>query len=134
MWIFLNDAFVSVVEDRADSTMLVVRARRAGDVERFIEGSMLAELRVVQTDHADYRFRASVPRRVVARALEAAALALDYPNFKDSVEEDERHAIYSRVWSAALALDERRGRWMVPIDEPTGDLFDERDDEDAGRE
>jgi hypothetical protein len=132
LWIFLNDAFVSVVEDRADSTMLVVRARRAGDVERFVEGCMAAELRVVQTDHADYRFRTSVPRRVVARALEAAALSLDYPNFKDSVDDDERHAIYSRVWSAALSLDERRGRRY--FDEATGDLFDDREETEDGRD
>lgn len=131
MWIFLNDSFVSVVEDRADSSQLVVRARKEGDVERFLQGAMASELRVVQTDHADYRFRASVPRRVVARVLEAVALSLDYPNFKDSVGDDERHAIYSRVWSVGLDLDERQARRRFY--EPTGDLFDDDGAEDEGR-
>lgn len=132
MWIFLNDAFVSVVEDRADSSRLVVRARKEGDVERFLQGAMAAELRVVQTDHADYRFRAYVPRRVVARVLEAVALSLDYPNFKDSVEDDERHDVYSRVWSVALALDERRAPRRFA--DATGDLFDHEDEEANERE
>lgn len=132
MWIFLNDSFVSVVEDRADSSLLVVRARKEGDVERFLQGAMAAELRVVQTDHADYRFRASVPRRVVARVLEAVALSLDYPNFKDSVDDDERHAIYSRVWSVALGLDERQGARRFY--DSTGDLFDDEGTEDESRD
>lgn len=127
MWIFLNDAFVSVVEDRADSSHLVVRGRRKGDVEKFLEGCIAAELRVVQTDHADYRFRASVPRRAVARALEAAALSLDYPNFKDSVEEDERHSIYARVWSAALSLDERNSAARFRDFDPHEDIFENDD-------
>lgn len=130
MWIFLNDSFVSVVEDRADSSRLVVRARKEGDVERFVQGAMSAELRVVQTDHADYRFRASVPRRVVARVLEAVALSIDYPNFKDSVDDEDRHDAYLRVWSAALALDERRAPRRYC--DSTGDLFDDEDDENRG--
>lgn len=132
MWIFLNDAFVSVVEDRSDSSLLVVRARKEGDVERFLQGAMAAELRVVQTDHADYRFRASVPRRVVARVLEAVALSLDYPNFKDSVDDKDRHDVYLEVWYAALRLDERRS--LRRFYEATGDLFDDEGTEDESRD
>lgn len=127
MWIFLNDCFVSVVEDRDNSACLVVRGRRPGDVDKFLEGCIADRLRVVQTDHADYRFRVSVPRRTVERALQAAVMSLDYPNFKDSVEDDERHAIYARVWSAALELDERR-RLPLRIFDDTREPFDDEDE------
>lgn len=94
MWIFLNHAFLSIVDKGGDGTTLRVRARRRGDLERVFPGAAVEE-----TPGRDYRFRAQVDREVVAQALAAAVRGIRYPNFKDSVEEHLRHMAYLDVWS-----------------------------------
>ena len=66
MWIFLSDAFLSVVADKDDPSgpRLLVRARRQGDIER-----VFPETEVASTPGADYRFRAWLPRERVAAVL-----------------------------------------------------------------
>lgn len=34
MWIFLSDSFLSIVDKEGDGSTLLVRARRAGDIEK----------------------------------------------------------------------------------------------------
>lgn len=103
MWIFKNDAFVSIVEDRDMPDQLWARARVRGDLERFFgrDGDVLD---VIQTDDADYRFRCAVDREMVKRALVEAVDQLDYVNFKSSIATgkagDDRHHAYLRVWTA----------------------------------
>ncbi len=127
MWIFLSDSFVSVVADRNDPARLLVRGRRQGDVERFLAPvSAPGEFPVSETPRADYRFRASVPRDTVARAVAAQASAIEYPNFKNTVREGVRHEAYTACWSAmsqlqrqpdvtepALSMDELRERYYA---------------------
>ena len=43
MWIFLTDAFLSIVDKDGDGTTLLVRARRAGDIERVFPGAEVIE-------------------------------------------------------------------------------------------
>ena len=57
MWIFLKDAFLSVVANRDDPNCLLVRGRFAGDIER-----TFPEADVVETPHADYRLRCHARR------------------------------------------------------------------------
>lgn len=95
MWIFLPDAFFSIVEDRASSELLLVRARIQGDLERYFP-----RCRVIETPFADYRFRASALRSEVADVVLAAATAITYDNFKNQVAKDDtlrKHA-YMGVW------------------------------------
>lgn len=92
MWIFLNNAFLSIVD--ADGPSLLVRARRRGDLERVFPNAEVSE-----TPQRDYRFRARIDRETVAQALAAAARGIRYPNFKDSVAEHLRHAAYAQVWT-----------------------------------
>jgi len=94
MWIFLNDAFLSIVDKDGDGTTLLVRARRPGDLERVFPNASVQE-----TPYNDYRFRARVPRSEVAQAMAQAVECLDYPNFKGSVVDHQRHDAYLRVWS-----------------------------------
>lgn len=102
MWIFLNDAALSIVQDRLDARRLLVRARVRGDVER-----VFPDADVVETPEADYRFRAFVSRAKVKKAAAAMVAAIDYPNFKGSVAELERHDAYMGVWSVMRSLQER---------------------------
>ncbi len=99
MWIFLNDAFFSIVEDRTDPAKLLVRARFRGDIERVFPDATVAE-----TAEADYRFRAPMSRMSVAVKIAELATAIDYTDFKNSVGKPgddwtlDRIAAYGRIW------------------------------------
>ena len=101
MWIFLNDAFLSIVADRDHPDNLMVRARSPGDIERAFPS---ADVSV--TPLADYRFRASLSRVYVEACLAARVRQIRYDNFKLSVPpgDFERWQAYSRVWCEMLAL------------------------------
>lgn len=102
MWIFMNDAFLSIVTPRMHDVpkplrgrdLLLVRARKRGDIQR-----VFPKVRVNRTPNRDYAFRAFVPRPRVIHAIGQRLLDMEYGNFKDSVENDERHTAYSKVWS-----------------------------------
>jgi len=102
MWIFLNDAFLSIVDKGGDGSTLLVRARRPGDLERAFPGAD-----VVETPDHDYRFRARLDRETVAQALAQAVRGVDYPNFKDTVRDRDRHDAYLGVWRVMYRYQER---------------------------
>ena len=93
MWIYLNDAFLSIVAHWEDEEVLLVRARRQSDIERVFPGAEVEE-----TPTADYRFRATLPRHAVADAIAATVTGITYPNFKASVTDRDRHDAYLDVW------------------------------------
>lgn len=94
MWIFMSDEFFSVVAHRGDNRKLLVRARAKGDIERVFPSAQ-----VVEGAGTDYRFRAVIPRGVVAQAMSDAVHGIDYDNFKDSVAEPMRHEAYMDAWA-----------------------------------
>lgn len=101
MWIFLKDAFLSIVvpepmdvpDHLRNSDVLAVRARWKGDIER-----VFPKARVMQWKGRDYAFRAFIPRKYVARAMEQQVQMLKATNFKASVTDDARHDAYMAVW------------------------------------
>ena len=101
MWICLNDSFLSIVDkgDPSGATLLV-RARRAGDIER-----VFPEAEVSTKGGSDYAYRARLPRERVASRIAEAVQGIRYPNFKATVREARRHDVYMDVW-AALARDQ----------------------------
>ena len=100
MWICLNNGFLSIVAHRDKPDHLLVRARRAGDIER-----LFPMAKVQTTPDADYRYRTVLPRQGVARVVaEYLTDYLDYPNFKASVEDHQLHSAYIRTWQTMAAL------------------------------
>ena len=93
MWIFLSDSFLSIVNAVDRPNDLLVRARRAGDIER-----VFPKAQVFSLPKSDYRYRAFVPRADVAAALAAQVTGIGYTNFKNSVADNDRHDAYLRVW------------------------------------
>ena len=71
MWIFLNNAFLSIVSDKDNPGDLLVRARQHGDIRR-----LSPRVKVVITPEADYRYRARVPRPLVAEKIASRSLGL----------------------------------------------------------
>lgn len=97
MWIFLSDAFLSVVAERDEPSgpRLLVRARREGDIER-----IFPEAEIFQVTGADYAFRAWLPRQRVAEVMQQQVRAITYPNFKDSIRDRAYHDAALAAWSA----------------------------------
>ena len=102
MWIFTSKSFISVVQKPGDQDMLTVRARMKGDIEAVFPGTS-----VEVNKGTDYKYRAKVPREVVATALHAQVMGLDYPNFKSTVKEKKHHSAYMDVWSAMFKAQDR---------------------------
>jgi hypothetical protein len=113
MWVFKNDAFVSLVQDRDMPDQLWARARVRGHLEAFF-GEDADVLEVIETPNADYAFRAAVARADVASVLCKSAADVRYENFKKSIpmnrKGDRYHDALMKVWSAmhALQVEERR--------------------------
>ncbi len=106
MWVFMNDAFFSAVEDRNDKDGVVVRARFRGDLETaFGRGT-----EVIESDDGDYRFRIFTTKARLKEALKAYVDGcLDYDNFKNSIPKREgwRYRAYSEVWGVLFSLQEK---------------------------
>ncbi|MCH8078089.1 MAG: hypothetical protein IIC64_19970 [SAR324 cluster bacterium] len=97
MWIFQNDSFLSIVALRDKPGVLLVRARKAGDIE-----AVFPQAKSREGEGADYRFRADVPAEEVAEAMAERIRAIDYGNFKDSVKDGPRHDAYFNVWEVMV--------------------------------
>lgn len=102
MWIFLNNACLSIVAHRDNPEKLLVRARFQWDIEEVFNG-----VDVVETPNADYRFSAEVDRERVAEVLAAHVEAIEYDSFKSSVRSSWRHDLYLKVWSILRAAQDK---------------------------
>ena len=96
MWLFTSKSFLSVVADKENpkGDRLLVRSRIAGDIEE-----VFPDANVMETCNADYRFRAWVSREKVNKAISEYVQNLNYINFKNSVEDQDRIRPLMRVWS-----------------------------------
>ena len=105
MWLFTSKSFLSVVADKENPTgdRLLVRSRIAGDIEE-----VFPDANVMETCNADYRFRAWVSREKVNNAISEYVQNLDYINFKNSVEDQDRIRPLMRVWSTMYEHQEAR--------------------------
>jgi hypothetical protein len=99
MWIMSNNSYLSIVSKDCGPDQLLVRARRPGDIEK-----VFPDAKVTRNINSDYLYRAVMPRDLVKQALAAMIDKIDYPNFKDSVEDRSLHAAYVSVWCAMAGL------------------------------
>src|SRR5258708_26582385 len=99
MWVMVSDCFYSIVAKDCGPTEVLIRARRAGDIEK-----VFPDAKVTRSTNRDYLYRAVLPRDVVKQALAAMIDKIDYPNFKDRVEDSSLHAAYVSVWPAMAGL------------------------------
>lgn len=94
MWIMTNTGFLSIVAHRHLPDDLLVRARRAGEIE-----SIFPNANISRTPDADYLFRAVISRLEVAEVMAQRIQSIDYDNFKDSVYDRKLHDAYFDTWS-----------------------------------
>lgn len=101
MWVFLNNAMLSIVQDKDNPHFLMVRARLRGHIRE-----VFPRAEVIETPHADYRWRARIEREDVMNAMMAEVLGINYTNFKKSVRSNSLHSDYLRVWGVMLDAQE----------------------------
>jgi len=106
MWIFLNNAYLSIVRHRDLPCQLLVRARNNGDIE-----ATFPEAVIEITPRADYLFRAVVHESLVAATIKMAILDIDYDNFKGSISDGEYHDACLSVWATMNAY-QREGTYQ----------------------
>ena len=90
MWICFSESFLSIVDASDEPGALLVRARRAGDIE-----AVFPNAKVTQSIGRDYLYRAQIKREEVSAVLAEQVMKLAYPNFKSSVADPRLHAAYS---------------------------------------
>lgn len=118
MWIMLNDAFFSIVQkDGTDRHSVLVRARRAGDIEKYFPNA-----KVTKTPKADYLFRATVRKAQVRSAMDQAINDITYDNFKNSVRDNDLHDAYLGVWLRMESIQPNRKRKTIKLTPVTGTL------------
>lgn len=100
MWICLSDSFLSCVASDQDPTVLMVRARRHGDIEAVFGDAYP----VLTLGSRDYQFRAFIPRETVGAVIAARLVATSYKNFKGSVSDGTLHDAYLSIWHTMAAL------------------------------
>ena len=103
MWIFLSDSFLSIVDKGGDGSTLLVRARLAGDIER-----AFPQAEVIEGAGTDYRYRARIDREQVALRVADAVRGINYPNFKSTVRDPQRHDALMDVWQIMYRQQSRR--------------------------
>lgn len=110
MWIFMNDAMLSVVRHKDKPEHLMVRARVQGHIER-----VFPNVRENYTPLADYGYRAVIHQDEVAKVMASKVEGIDYPNFKSSVKDRGLHDAYYGVWDCMYR--EQNRRWELVEEE-----------------
>jgi len=107
MWLTTTRGFYSVVEHRDNPEMVLVRGRKRAHLEALQELCEFPLPDVSLDPKADYPFRMTVPKAVVARLAYEFVMNIDYPNFKSEAVKRDRQAtdVYHSVWSALLKLE-----------------------------
>lgn len=103
MWVFLNNAMISVVQHSTQPEVLHVRARVRGDLRLLFPDAKVTETIGVGRDYA---FRCDISRDELQAVLAAQVDQIDYVNFKSSIPADpagtKRHSWYLDVWVASV--------------------------------
>lgn len=96
MWICLNNAFLSAIEDRYDNNYLMVRARIKKHLED-VFSNRLTE--IFSIPNSDYAWRIRILKSDYADIISKKILEeITYDNFKNSVNDDLLHDWYYKIW------------------------------------
>ncbi|MEQ9398173.1 MAG: hypothetical protein RJQ04_03305 [Longimicrobiales bacterium] len=106
MWICLNDAFVSIVEDPNDDSSLLVRARRFDDLVRALR---VKPWDIDVTPDQEYPYRVMLPRPRVQNAVYRAVGDIAYSSLQASVSQDDTGRLRFHDAVAAVIRDFAQG-------------------------
>jgi hypothetical protein len=106
MWIASKFGWFSIVQ-KTDGWH--VRARVRGDLENLIRAADICKRWIIiETPHADYRYRFVVGKVGIRRVFDALCRSVDYPNFKSQISatDDQRDKLYEygQIWKMMAQL------------------------------
>ena len=101
MWVFLNNSFLSIVENRNNKEELLVRSRVRGDIDKIFPDSNIFEM-----ENSDYKYRSYIKKIEVSEKIREIVTNINYDNFRNSISksEDQRHSSYLNVWNEMRKL------------------------------
>ncbi len=108
MWLFIKDAFVSIVEAHGEPHNVLVRARRKKHLETFLPEH---EKSITEDSNRDYRFRVKVSKEAIATIVSQYVLkSLTYDNFKgaQSHQDPQWTRALHDVWDVMYRLQYQR--------------------------
>ncbi len=97
MWICLNDAFFSAVQDEDDSDIIVLRARNVDHLRL-----VFPHEKIIYVKNSDYVARIRITKEQLKQKLAEEVDRIKYTNFKNSVVDDDLHDLYSDFWAQHL--------------------------------
>ena len=105
MWLFFSDGFLSIVAHRDLPDHLLVRSRNARHLKSLFPNAEHYTIR-----NADYPYRANVPRKAVADMLVRYVMAMNYDNYKNSVNDSKFKETCNIIWSVMYQYGEEYRR------------------------
>lgn len=111
MWLISQEGFISIVADRNEEDVLLLRARNQKDLRAICEVAAEEKIDILgeiwEDASADYRWRARIGREEAALLAAALLRRVDYDNFKSRVARDneERAQTYHGVWGQMLLIE-----------------------------
>src|SRR5579862_8333730 len=94
MYVFTDNAFLSIVAHDLDERLLEVRAQYEGDIER-----TFPEAEVARTSDGDFPFSTAVSRDRVAERIALRVQHIGYRHFNSMSDEPWRQQAYEEVES-----------------------------------
>lgn len=103
MWVVTNTGLISIVEDRMDSSMVYVRARRKSDLISFIS-DVDVPFDIIHSPNNDYDYRVHMSKSILSKILAELPSKINYSNFKNSIPKEDimLKDFASRVWNAGF--------------------------------
>ena len=100
MYVFTDNAFLSIVAHEFDERLLEVRGQYAGDIER-----TFPEAEVAYNPGAEFPYATAVGRDRVAERIALRVQHVGYRSFNPNSEEPWRQDVYSRVADVVKSED-----------------------------
>ncbi len=95
MYVFTDNAFLSIVSHSHDERLLEVRGKCSGDIER-----TFPEAEVARSEDEEYPYSASIARDRVADRIALRVKHVGYRKFNPTAEEPWRQTMYRDVEEA----------------------------------
>ncbi len=96
MYIFTEEGFFSIAQDRDDHELLEIRARRLEDLIAQFPGR-----EILVTPQRDYKYRVVVPKVEAAKVFANEIVSIDYAMFERSIEDTAYKVLCEQVCDLA---------------------------------
>jgi len=97
MWVFTKTGMISAVVQRDNPKLVRLRSRSLSQLQDFV-APLRIDNEIMELKVSDYRYAIVTSRNNLALLMIEAVKAMDYDNFKNSINKHEYHDACSRVW------------------------------------